>query len=247
MAKKSWGDFFKSMLATAPETQSLHHIAKAHGIERRRYTRVDLPDSMPTCLPRLQFNEVNLPITNVSVGGACTRDPFDHVLPLLGQEIKLEFIWHSGQETVSTRVVGISRHIHRHFEFLSLSPAATVILAKLVHMGSIGKALKPTAEDPSEEIRLNVSELWVSSTGENLKFHSVGDHVATLVTDQGEWQFPKFRLPTFGNENRAATVQDLGELIILLSNVARPSLKVRQLRMSLESLSQPLLHAEGQG
>ncbi len=247
MALKSWGEFVKSVFKKTSEPQSLHHIAKAHGLLRRRFSRVDLPESAPPCLPRIQFNEVNLPVVNLSVGGACTKDPFDHVLPLLGQELNLELLWPSGREVLAARVVGISKHVNRHFEFLSLSPAASLVLAKLVHLGSIGKTLKPTAEDPSDEVRLNVSELWVSPTGENLKFHSLGEQTATLVTDQGEWHFPKFRLPTFGTEGRPADLQELAELIVLLSNIARPSLKIRQLRMTLENLSEPLLKAEGHG
>lgn len=210
-------------------------IAKSHGIDRRRHRRVLFPPGNFKTLPSLMRGDVDLPVVNLSVGGACVEDLDDVILPQLGDIVELQIRWMNQSLPVKVRVAGASKHIQRHLEFMYLPETLLKSFAVLVNMGAIGQGLTQAMPDETGAIKLGVSELWTTLAGENLRIVNSSEIYATLTTEKEEWIFPKAGAPyRRGRQgDLLATTEELAGLLVMVSNITSPSVAIRELRIYL--------------
>lgn len=217
----------------SPEDSALY-IARRTGLAHRALTRIVLPDSTTGCFPSLSFENEVLPIVDISVGGACVRDPNDSVLNFLSQDIDLELILGDQSEPLRARVVGVSRHVNRHLQFLNLSSKNQMWLESLVRVGTFGQKLKQSKSLLLAPARLNVVELWTGVQGDGLVFYDSSEVDAEMTIGPVTIRFfhhqgPRVQVGEDFEKTREAEPSEVMEALLCLVNIDPPSERVSEL------------------
>ena len=226
------------MLIVDPILDSASYMARAHGIDRRRHTRVKLPPVTTPFFPYLSYNRIPLPIVDLSIGGACISDAKEHLTGEVGHVLRLDLCWPVDTESLDVRVVAASRHFNRHLNFQNLSPGSLARLSLLVRCGSAGQRMHLAPSFNTGAVKLQASELWVGVTGDSLAIFDGGSTTALLSSCATTIAFyanalPRVLLNQEGDKSRPALPVEMADALVCLVNIGVPSPRLQRLIDSL--------------
>lgn len=175
---------------------------------------------------------------DLSVGGACVQDPNNRLGLEIGKLHNLELRVLDRQESLQCRLVGISRNINRHLQFLNLSPQALTQIALLVRYGVSGQKLRPVQSTSPHILRLQAAELWTGSHGDSLAFYEPGELHAVLSINGMSLQFfhhlpPRLQMGADPQKSRPAKIGELADVLTCLENIQQPSPRAIELKAVL--------------
>jgi hypothetical protein len=223
------------VLTVDSATDSATYMARVHGMDRRRHTRIRLPAVATPAFPELRYNNIALPIVDLSVGGACIKDLKESLSGEVGHMIRMQLWWPGGeQESLDVRVVAASRHFNRHLHFQSLGPASLTRLSMLVRCGSAGYRMRMAPMIKSGPAQLQAVELWTGVNGDSLAFFDTGEKFAELsccaTTIAFFSQFgPRVISRNDSTHSRPAKPIEVADALVCLVNIEGASPRVLKL------------------
>lgn len=215
----------------------MQKMAIRGGIDRRRNARICYPALGPVGkLPYAFVGADYTPVIDISVGGICLIDQGKHSRALIGTEQKLQLKWRDGYVAeVEARIAGASFR-KRHIQFTHLPEEAFLRINVDLHVGHLGRRLRQRASHLSEsQINLDAQEIWSGVTGELLTIYPGPGLRAELKLFNHDILLKEGQLPTYCKSDQQVTKgqrvsqEMLGDIILFLANVERPSTLVNDL------------------
>ena len=210
-------------------------MARVHGFDRRRHTRVKLPPSVVTPLfPQLKYNQISLPVIDVSIGGARIDDANENLTGEVGHLVRMDLCWPNEFETLDVRVIAASCATNRHLNFQNLSPGSLARLSMIVRHGSAGQKLRLVTAPKGGPVQLHSAELWTGINGDSLAFFDNSDKIALFTACATTIVFgadgpPRTLLNPSGSESRPAHSVELADALVVLVNIPRPTARLLSL------------------
>lgn len=223
-----------------PVQDSATYMARVHGIDRRKHTRVRVPAVAIPLFPYLNYNQVRLPLIDVSIGGACINDLKQYLTGEVGHTVRMDLCWPKDTETLDVCVIAASRHTNRHLKFQNISPGSLARLSMLVRSGSAGQKMRLAPSLSSSVIQLQATELWTGVNGDSVTLFDTGEKTALVCCCATTVAFynglpPQTVLKRDGSNTRPALPVEVADALICLVNIENPSPRVSRLIMSVSS------------
>lgn len=216
--------------------QSVASLARQHGLDRRRFARITLPKADLGIFPVIRYSGREMPIVDMSVGGVCLFDGEDLLSQQLSQDIEIALIWPTRVDLVKSKIVGVSRHNHRHLQFLDLPEVSYNEIETLVRIGSRGQKIAQVLTLKRGPVRLEVEELWTGYQGDGLVFYDEQDSYCELTLFNRTYVFSRSQphlVVEDAETGREASVQEIADAVICLANVNQPTLRILTLLSDL--------------
>jgi hypothetical protein len=215
-------------------TPSLGALARINGIDRRKFTRVKVPATTVNLFPRLRVQNSELPVIDLSIGGACVKDVQGIFQDKVGQEVALTLHWPTETEELKAKVISTSNQVNRHLQFSNLSPGSVARFGILVRSGAAGLKIRQTPSGRDTPVRLEAQELWTGMGGDNLVFFAHEKPLAQLTALTRTTQFfpgqtPRIALGPKGAETREALPHEIADALVCLANIPEPSTRLLRL------------------
>lgn len=216
-------------------TSSILQMATKMGIERRRFVRVKYPEleESYSALPEIGFETSLFRVMDISVGGCCLFDPKELLGAQIGQDIELNFIWTGKIDKVKSRICGRVDH-RRHIQFMDLSNERVEQLKKSMLPGVRGQAMKVVAHYDNGPV-LEADEVWNSPHGDAVTFENHVHRYAQIFMLNTSYSIFREAWPVKDN-NKPSTPKDLEQLLMFLSNIPMPSLRLKGLITTLHQM-----------
>ncbi|MGE0764092.1 MAG: hypothetical protein AB7N80_12500 [Bdellovibrionales bacterium] len=246
MGNAWWRRIWQKRITVESPATSAPFLAREHGLDRRLKARVRLPAHNADYLPIFKNSSRELTVVDLSVGGVCLLDFQDFLLNHLSQTVPLTLQWPDREEWIMARVAGVSRHTHRHLQFLELSEQSQKQIKVLVQMGSYGQKITQVRDLKQSPAQLLVTELWTGLQGDGLVFYDSADTLAELTMGLITVRFhhsiaPQVVLDPDRNKTRPALNKEISDALICLANIPEPSGRLKDLLLRLSTPTQPWL------
>lgn len=170
-------------------------------------------------LPRVFFNDDEMNVGNVSVGGVLIVDDGGLLGTTVGEMIQLEFRWKDISIKVRSRVVGANLQ-RRHIQFIDTHHVLKTRLERAVELGHPGTKFHRVQLATK---KIEASEIWMDAAGSSLVFRDPehGSFFAELSFNNRMMSFDSHAWPQTqmaGEAKRDMTMSEISETLLLLAN-----------------------------
>ncbi len=184
-------------------------------------------------LPRVYFQNDELNVGNLSVGGLLIVDDNGRLGTTVGEMIYLEFRWKDITVKIRSRVVGANLH-RRHIQFVDTHVVLQARLERAVQLGHPGTKFHRVQLAIKN---IEASEIWMDAAGSSLVFrdNNQGQYFAELAFNNRIMSFDSHAWPKIKSQTvnakievlRDMTLSELSETLLLLSNIKDASTNVQ--------------------
>lgn len=184
-------------------------------------------------LPRVYFQNDELNVGNLSVGGLLIVDDNGRLGTTVGEMIYLEFKWKDISVKIRSRVVGANLQ-RRHIQFVDTHVILSSRLQRAVQLGHPGTKFHRVQLATKN---IEATEIWMDAAGSSLIFRDpeqspyfaeLAFNGSVMSFDSHAW--PKIKLQSSNGKTetiRDMTMTELSETLLLLANVKDASSNVQ--------------------
>jgi hypothetical protein len=226
--------FFPDPVDLDSMATSIQKLVNANALNKRKNIRIQFPHiSASGPFPRVHYKDSELLVANISVGGLLVIDDTHNFGTQVGEVVHLEFSWPDLATQVRARLVG-AHGDYRHIQFVDFDPQVFLRVSQMVKPGHLGGRFHRVQDHTG---RLQATELWVGPSQESIVFGGSQEPFAELVYHGEKITFQNRPTPAATKNGHNLSAQNLHEVLILLSNLPKPTPLVRELIELVDTLN----------
>jgi hypothetical protein len=214
----------------------LHKLAGRLGIERRQNIRIRVPTVQLRKLPKIEINNYDFKMADLSVGGCCLLDPAEVLGSRAGNVVTFDFKWNGESTRLKARIVAqVFRRIH--VQFMDLSERLAEEIKMHTASGARGLWLNSHSRSVDKGPSLMASEMWSSPYGDSVVIFEDKHRIAEVFLYGITYTLFRQTWP-MKSPDIALSRLEVADLLLFLCNIPNPSDWICALVTSLEILLQ---------